>query len=44
MNINISKERKARSRQYPTETFTNPDYIDDLILLVNASTQAKSFT
>ena len=34
--------KKAKSRQYPTETIMNTDYADDITLLVNTPTQAKS--
>ena len=48
MNINRSNERKwshtkkARSRQYLTETIIDADYIDDLALLANTPMQAES--
>ena len=34
--------KKARSRQYPTETITDVNYADDLALLANTPTQAES--
>ena len=34
--------KKERSRQYPTETITDADYTDDIVLLVNTPAQAKS--
>ena len=34
--------KKARSRQYPTQTITDADYIDDIALLANTPTQGKS--
>ena len=33
---------KARSRRYPTQTLTDADYADDIVLLANAPTQAES--
>ena len=33
--------KKARSRQYPTETMIDADYAEDLVLFINATTQAK---
>ena len=32
----------ARSRQYPVETITDADYVDDLALLANTPTQEES--
>ena len=34
--------KKARSRWYLTETITDADYADDIALLANTPTQAKS--
>ena len=34
--------KKTRSRRYPAETITNADYTDDIVLLANTPTQAKS--
>ena len=34
--------KKARSRRYPTETIMDADYADDIVLLANTLTQAKS--
>ena len=34
--------KKPTSRQYPPETITGADYADDLVLLANTPTQAKS--
>ena len=36
------KLTKERSRRYPTKTIINPDYADDIVLLANASAQAKT--
>ena len=36
------KKKKARSRQYPTETITDTDYADDLALFANTPPQAAS--
>ena len=33
---------KARSRQYPAQTITDADYIDDIALLADTPTQAES--
>ena len=33
---------KKRSRRYPAKTITDADYVDDIALLVNAPTQAKT--
>ena len=35
------KKKRGRSRQYPTETITDPDYTDDLALFANTSAQAE---
>ena len=35
-------QKIARSRQYPAETITDVDYADDLVLLSNNLSQAKS--
>ena len=47
MSIDWMKENgftleKAKSRQYSTQTITNVDYSDDIALLVDTPTQAKS--
>ena len=47
MSIDLMKENsftlaKARSRQYPTHTIMDTDYIDDIALLANTPAQAKS--
>ena len=34
--------KKARNRQYLTETIMDTDYADDIALLANSPTQAKS--
>ena len=34
--------KKARNRQYPTETIMDADYADDIALLANTSTQTES--
>ena len=34
--------KKAKSSQYPTKTIIDADYTDDLVLLTNTPTQAKS--
>ena len=34
--------QKARIRKYLTETMTDADYADDLVLLANTPTQAES--
>ena len=39
---NSFKQTKERSRRYPAKTITNTDYADDILLLANASTQAKT--
>ena len=33
--------KKARSRRYHTQVFTDADYADDIVLLANAPIQAK---
>ena len=33
---------KKRSRRYPAQTITDTDYADDIVLLANVPTQAKS--
>ena len=35
-------QKKVRSRRYSTQTITDADYADDITLLANISTQAKS--
>ena len=47
MSIDLMKEngfklKKARSRRYLAETFTDTDYTNDITLLANTPTQAKS--
>ena len=48
MIVNISNKRKwfytkkAKSRQYPTETITDANYPDDTALLTNTPDQAES--
>ena len=34
-------QKKARTRRYPAETITGPDYADDLALLANTPPQAE---
>ena len=46
-SINLKKEngftlKKARSRRYLTQTIIDTDYTDDIALLANIPTQAKS--
>ena len=46
-SIDLMKEngftlKKARSRQYPTQTIIDADHADDIALLVNTPTQAES--
>ena len=46
-SIDLTKEndfklKKARSRRYPAQTFTDSDYADDIGLLANIPAQAKS--
>ena len=36
------KLTKERSRRYPTHTITNADYANDIVLLANTPTQAKT--
>ena len=36
------KQTKERSRRYPAKTITDADYADDIALLANAPTQAKT--
>ena len=38
----ISHLKKTRSRRYPTETRTDADYADDLVLLSNTPTKSES--
>ena len=42
MKENVFKLTKERSRRYPTQTITNTDYADDIVLLANTPVQAKS--
>ena len=47
MSIDLMKENgfklaKERSRRYPTQTITDTDYADDIVLLANIPTQAES--
>ena len=42
MEENVFTQEKARSRRYPAQTITNADYADDIALLANTHTQAKS--
>ena len=47
MSIDLMKENgfklaKERSRIYPTQTFTDVDYTDDIALLANTPAQAES--
>ena len=39
---NSFKLTKERSRRYPAKTITDADYTDDIALLANAPTQAKT--
>ena len=39
---NSFKLTKERSRRYPAKTITDADYTDDIVLLANAPTQAKT--
>ena len=46
-SIDLMKEndftwKKARSLWYPAQTITDADYADDIVLLANTPTQAKS--
>ena len=38
----LKKEKKARSRLYAVQTTTDADYADDIALLSNTPTPAKS--
>ena len=45
--INSMKDKgfkltKERSRRYPTQTIMDADYTDDIVLLANTPTQAKT--
>ena len=42
MKDNSFKLTKERSRRYPTQTITDADYTDDIVLLANTPAQAKS--
>ena len=42
MKENSFKLAKERSRRYPAQTITNMDYTNDIVLLANSPTQAKS--
>ena len=47
MSIDLMEEngltlKSTRSRQYPSKTISDTDYADDILLLANTSTQAKS--
>ena len=47
MSIDLMKENsfklaKERSRRYPTQTITDVNYADDIVLLANTLAQAKS--
>ena len=42
LNSIRSRSTKKRSRRYPEITITDADYDDDLALLANAPTQAKT--
>ena len=47
MSIDLTKEngfrlKKARIKHHPTEIITDADYADDLLLLANTPSQAKS--
>ena len=47
MSIDLMKEKgfkleKERSRRYPTQTITDTDYADDIVLLANTPTQAET--
>ena len=35
-------KKKARSKRYPAQTITDPNYADDITFLVNTATQAES--
>ena len=42
MTENSFKLAKERSRRYPSQTITDADNADDIVLLVNSPAQAKS--
>ena len=42
MKDNSFKLTKERSRRYPTQTITNADYTDDIVLLANTPAQART--
>ena len=42
MKENGFKLTKERRRRYPTQTTTDVDYIDDIVLLANTPTQAET--
>ena len=42
MKENGFKLTKERSRKYPTQTITDMDYADDIVLLANAPVQAET--
>ena len=42
MRDNGFKLTKERSRRYPSQTITDPDYADDIALLANTPTQAET--
>ena len=42
MKENGFKLAKERSRRYPAQTITDPDYADDITLLANTPAQAES--
>ena len=42
MKDNGFKLAKERSRRYPTQTITDTDYVDDIAILANTPTQAKT--
>ena len=47
MSIDLMKENsfklaRERSRRYPTQTITDADYADDIVLLANSPAQTKS--
>ena len=42
MKDNGFKLEKERSKRYPVQTITNADYADDIALLANTPTQAKT--
>ena len=41
-SIDLMKEKKERSRRYPAQIFTDADYTDDKVLLVNTPALAES--